>query len=279
MIGTASSITAEINRQSSLAQQIATLQTQISTQNRLINPSDDPAAAARIGVIRGEQANATVWSSNLDAAAATASRVDSTLSTTQNSLTRAIELMTNATTGTLSDDDRAAIANELNGIAADISSDQATKDSNGQPLFPTTAPLQIPIGDGQTITATGSQAQVYGGIAGTTGTDVVSIIRAAAAAVTSNNTAGMASGLDDVNLASAHIINMRAAIGVNASRINTAQNTNQDSQTSLKVERSGLEDTDIAATVTQLQSKMLTLQAAQATFAQINKQTLFSLLS
>ena len=46
-----------------------------------------------------------------------------------------------------------------------------------------------------------------------------------------------------------------------------------------KERRSGLEDTDLTETIARIQSKLLSLEAAQAAFARINRQSLFDLIS
>ena len=72
-------LSAELNRQHKLAQEIARGQSDISTAKRIQAPSDDPAAAARVAQIRLAQANQATWTSNIDAASALASQLDTNL--------------------------------------------------------------------------------------------------------------------------------------------------------------------------------------------------------
>ena len=71
----------------------------------------------------------------------------------------------------------------------------------------------------------------------------------------------------------------RSAQGVRASQLDAADNTLEETSTQLAEERSSLEDTDVAATIMRLNAKTLSLQAAQAAFAKVNRNTLFDLLS
>src|SRR3546814_19506862 len=63
--GTRYRLTAEINRQSDLAREIARAQMEISTQKRILNPSDDPIGAARVAEIDRTQANEEAWRRNV----------------------------------------------------------------------------------------------------------------------------------------------------------------------------------------------------------------------
>src|SRR3546814_2464807 len=67
--GTRYRLTAEINRQSDLAREIARAQMEISTQKRIINPSDEPIGAARVAEIDCTQENEEVWRSDVETAA------------------------------------------------------------------------------------------------------------------------------------------------------------------------------------------------------------------
>src|SRR5688572_8619354 len=107
-------LTAEINRQLKLSSEIARAQSDISSGKRLQTASDDPAAWARIAVIKRVESNQQAWLSNVNTAAAVADQVSSVLDGLQSSFTRAGELMVNANNATNTASDRQAIADELN---------------------------------------------------------------------------------------------------------------------------------------------------------------------
>ena len=113
--GTRSRLTAEIARQSRLAQDIARGQADISSGKRLQAPSDDPAASARIADIRRTQADQKVWSANVEAASSVAAQVDGTLTGVATAFDRAREQMLAASSDTLNDSDRSANALESPG--------------------------------------------------------------------------------------------------------------------------------------------------------------------
>ena len=281
--GTRARLNAEIARQSRLAQEIARGQADISSTKRLQAPSDDPAASARVADIRRTQANQLVWSANIEAASTMAAQVDDTLEGVGTAFDRARELMLAASNGALNDSDRAAIATELRGIADDIVSFAAGKDSRGYPLFPATDALLIPIGPGVRVAATASHADIFEGVQTTAGPmDLEQIVRAAADAVEiadkAARTTATAGALAAVEAGADHIAAERGAQGVRAARIDSVRERLAASGLLLEEERGGLEGTDLTATIARINALQLSLEAAQATFARLNRSTLFDKL-
>lgn len=281
--GTRARLTAEIARQTRLAQEIARGQADISSNTRLQAPSDDPAAAARVADIRRTQADQKIWSANLEAASGVAAQVDTTLKGVGTAIDRARELMLSASTDTLSASDRAAIAIELRGIADDIQGYAAETDSRGYPLFPTTDALLIPISSSVRVAATASRGAIFGNVpTGAGPADLEQIIRAAADATEiadkTQRTAASAAALTDIEAASDHMSAVRGEQGVRAARIDSVRERLASSGLLLDEERGGLEGTNIEETVARISALKLSLDAAQAVFARVNQRTLFDLL-
>ncbi|MDX3884508.1 MAG: flagellin [Sphingomonas sp.] len=273
-------LSAEISRQQKLAAQIARAQADLSNETRLQRASDDPAASARVADIRRAQANEGVWAKNVDAASALATRADTTLGSVANALDRARELMTAANSGTYSDEDRKAMAIELRSIAAEIAELSQTRDSRGQPLFPAGDSLAVPIGPGLFIAPSVSQDGLFTNVATASGgtKDLAAIVSDAANAIEQPDAALRNAAMADVIGATETVTAARADQGVRAARLDTARERFANSGLVLAEERSKLEDTDVTETVAKLQAKQLSLEAAQAAFARINRQTLFDLL-
>lgn len=281
--GTRSRLTAEIARQSRLAQDIARGQADISSGKRLQAPSDDPAASARIADIRRTQADQKVWSANVEAASSVAAQVDGTLTGVATAFDRARELMLAASSDTLNDSDRSAIAVELRGIADDISSYAAERDSRGYPLFPATDALLIPIAPGVRVAATASLADVFQNVQTAGGPmDLEQIVRDAADAVEitdkTTRTATTAIALAAIESGTDHLSSVRGEQGVRAARIDSARERFASSGLLLEEERGNLEGTDLTATIARINAKQLSLEAAQSVFARLNRRTLFDLL-
>lgn len=280
--GTRYHLTTEINRQARLAAEIARAQTQISTGKRLQAPSDDPVAAAQISQIGRTQAEEATWSRNLDVAGALAARADTALTSVARGLDRANELMIAAATGTLSPENRATLAAELKGIAADLAGLADSRDARGDMLFRTDA-LEIPVYNGGTVTPVASRTALFDSVSTAAGIrDIASILADAAAAIVepvdATRKAATDTSLAEVGAALAHITAARGDQGVRASRIDALQERLADSKLQLEEQRSGLESTDITEAVAQLGAKDLSLKAAQAVFARINQTSLFDIL-
>lgn len=276
-------LSAEIARQQKLASGIARAQADISNETRLQRPSDDPTAAARVADIRRSQLNEAGWQKNIDTASATATRADSTLTGVATILDQAREQMTLAVNGTYNENDRKAMAVALRGMADEITGLAATKDSRDQPLFPTGASLAVPIGPGRYVAPSLSQDGVFTNVQTAAGPkDLAQILRDAADAIEladpdARKTASAAS-LDEVVGAVDSTAIARADQGVRSAQLDSARERFATSGLVNAEERGKLENTDIPETVAKLQAKQLSLEAAQAVFARINRQTLFDLL-
>jgi flagellar hook-associated protein 3 FlgL len=112
--------------------------------------------------------------------------------------------------------------------------------------------------------------------------DLEQLVRDAASAIILTDTtarqAASATAMATVDAAAGHLSAVRGEQGVRAARIDSVRERLASSGLLLKEERSGLEDTDITATVARMNAQQLSLEAAQAVFARLNRQTLFDLL-
>ncbi len=263
----------DIARQAALSARIARGQSDIAAGTRLQRASDDPAAAARLAVLRRQAIDNAAWRSNADAAAATAARVDGALGSVSTLLDRARELVTLASSDTVSAADRAGVATELLTLADQIDDLSNERDANGAPLFPAGAAPRLPLGRGLQVAATVSHDGAFG--VGARG--VVTILRDAATAMAGSAVA-RATALSDVSTASDHIAAVRGDLGGRAARIEAIRERLRDIAVTGEEERSALEDTDIAATIARVQADQLSLDAARAMFARVSRSTLFDLL-
>lgn len=278
IVGHRHRLNAEINRQGRLAEEIARAQMEISGKVKILAPSDDPAGAARVGQIKRSQSNEAIWLANAEAASALADRADTSLDSLVALGTRAIELMTAGRSGTVSAESREAYALELEGIAESIRAIQTQIDPRGQRVFPTNDPLEIPVGPSLTISATLPNDAVFG-----VGTDdFATILDEAAASLRiadqATREATTATSLTRVSAASSRAIDAQSAQGSRMSLIDSIKDRFAESKLTLESERSDIEDTDITEAVAKLNAQLLALEASQASFVRINKQSLFSLL-
>jgi len=274
--------TAEINRQTDLAKQIAQLQVSVSTGKRLSAPSDDPGAAQRISEIRQTQADQVVWNNNVAMGTSISSAVDTSLTNISVMLDRAKELVLSGRNDTTSPTDRTAITQELQSIIAKLDSASTANDPTGAPLYPTGTPLAIPVSDTLSLPATAQRDQVFGNIVTANGTQTLQQILGDAITAINGSSASRASAiqtsLDAIDTSISHITQVRADQGVRAQRFDAAAEDLDNTGTDLAAERNGLESTDLTYALSEFQAKQTALQAAQTLFARTNKSTLFDLV-
>lgn len=272
---TGNRMTSEIARQSKLAQDISRTQISISTKKRIQIASDDPTAAARVATIGQAQSDSTTYSGNLSLGASLASQADTALGALSDHMTRARELVIAGASSTATAADRATYAQELRGIASDVAALRATKSSLDQPLFSTGAPTQFRVASGVVVAPVDSAANIFD----RSGVPLTQDLTDAAAALESGNATTIGTALDRVSTAIDHVSDAAGDQGVRAARIDQLTDRNSATGIDMAAERSGLEDTDLTSAIAQLNSQQLTLDAAQAAFARINRRTLFDILN
>jgi flagellar hook-associated protein 3 FlgL len=271
---TGNRMTMEITRQSRLAQNIARTQIAISTGKRIPTASADPIAAARVSQIERAQSNDATWSTNISLAGSLAGQADSVIASLSERMVHARGLMLAGANGTATSADRATYAAELRGIAAHVADLRATQNSLGQPLFATEAAMSLRLDANLVMAPVATAANVFD----SSGTALTQLLIDAAVALETNNTTGIATALNQLGSAVDSVSNAAADQGVRAARIDTLAERNAARGIDMAIERSGLEDTDIASAIATLNGQTLTLEAAQAAFARINRRTLFDIL-
>ena len=272
---TGNRMTSEIARQSKLGQDIARTQISISTKKRIQVASDDPVAAARVATIARTQSDNTSWGGNLALGASLASQADTALAALSDHMIRARELVIAGASNTATAADRATYAKELRGIAADVAELRATKSSLDQPLFAPGAATQFRVDKGVLLAPVDSAGNIFD----RSGVSLTQDLTDAAAALEGGDPTAIGTALDRVTTAIDHVANAAGDQGVRAARIDRLTDRNALSDIDLAAERSGLEDTDLTKAIAQLNAQQLTLDAAQAAFARINRRTLFDILS
>ncbi|HDG1667686.1 TPA: flagellar hook-associated protein FlgL [Kluyvera ascorbata F0526] len=108
---------------------------QMSTGKRVNRASDDPVAASQAVVLSQAQAQNSQFATARTFATQRVSIEESTLSQVTTAIQSAQEKIVNAGNGTLSDDDRASLATELQGIRDQILNLANSTDGNGRYIF------------------------------------------------------------------------------------------------------------------------------------------------
>ena len=268
-------MTREIARQQKMAEQLDRTQIQISSGKKLLRASDDAVAARRIATIGTTQASMTAWAANINSAQAQVSQADSVLQSAANLLTRARELTLSASSDTAGPADRATIAAELNSIAEELDALAATRDANGEPLFAAGTARVVRFDSDVSFAPVPSAADVFA----IDGNSLSTGLRDAATAIAAGDQDGIGAALTTLSTSITHVADQNAALGLSGGRLDRIADSLEVRGIAIADERSAIEDTDLSVAIAQLNAMDLTLSAAQAAFAKINRQTLFDILN
>ena len=108
---------------------------QMSTGKRVVNPSDDPIAASQAVVLSQAQAQNSQYALARTFATQKVSLEESVLSQVTTAIQNAQEKIVYASNGTLSDDDRASLATDIQGLRDQLLNLANTTDGNGRYIF------------------------------------------------------------------------------------------------------------------------------------------------
>lgn len=270
----------EIRRQQTLSQEIAKAQAQVSSGKRLSAPSDDVNSWVEISEIGRLQASYGAWTDNVSYGTSRADKAETNLEQMNNLMTRAKELMLQATSTSTGDAGRTTIATELESLRESLSELLNEADYEGTPVFDDNTTLKVPVGRGIQLEAVGTRQSISEGI-DVDGTPMTldAILSQAIAAVNGGTDADRSAALGAVETGLDHVISEQAKQGIRSQRLSTFGERLEDMSLTLNERRSTLEDTDLTETVAEMDQKLLMLEAAQSAYARINQQSLFDLIS
>lgn len=272
---TGNRMTQEIARQSRMALQIATKQAQISTGKKFQRASDDPAAVSRLAELNRAQTNDAARARNIGLGITLTAQADGQLRNMSNLLARTQQLAVSGANSALSPDSRAAIALEMRALADEIDAISLVQSSTGEPLFPPGNANAIRFDDDSAFAPVPAREDIFeiGGVA------ITQIVRDAASAIEAGNPTLTGTSLTAISGAVGHVADSNAKVGINAARLERLQEQSAQRGISLSEERSSLEYTDLTSAIAELNSMTLTLEAAQAAFARINRRSLMDFLT
>jgi len=273
---TTQSLNAEILRQQRMAREIATEQGKISTGFKLNQSSDNPQDWVQISLVGRQQSINSAWQSNLTFADSRAVKASANLNDINNLMSRVTELLVTATSTAGGSPGREAAAFELEGIRTTINDLLNQTDYQGQPVFDDTNTVNIPVSTGLAVEPVPTRQSISDNVIGTRSLD--DILGDAIASLRTGTDEDRNDALNDARKTLDHVIVAQSIQGVRSQRLDDISARLTDASLAMTERRSTLEDTDLTETITKLQSKLATLEAAQAVFARIGKQSLFDYL-
>ena len=293
---------------SNLQNELATSQAKISSQKQVLNPSDAPGQAANILRLHSIIDRQTTFGRTIESAQTRLNNEDSALSSANDAVIRIKELTIQASNGTMDSNSRQVIATEMSGLRDHLLSLANTTDTTGNYIFsgskvrtpPFSADaagvvgykgdqtrMRVEIGEQRmvTINRPGTSAFVRVVRKETDGSETgrgffqaVDDLIAAVRAQGSTGASGMQRGLGEMDALQTGLNLAQADAGTDLNILDLQNNVLEDTKLNLKTVLSKSEDLDITAAITQMQKQLMSLQAAQSSFAKISELTLFSYL-
>jgi flagellar hook-associated protein 3 FlgL len=288
------SVDAMLARQADLAK----TELQVASGKRILRPSDDPSAAVRILDLQESQQRLAQYQRNADAAYARLGHEETALQGVEDLLQRVRELAVRANNGTLSAEDRYAVAAEVREHMDSFLQLANTRDANGEYIFAGFQSLSQPfshdgngnfsysgdggqrmvqIGDSREV-AIGDPGSIFMGLAAADGgnTNIGEVLYDLATTLESGN--GYPDAITDIDTAFTSLFNTRAKIGARMNAIDDQKTANEAFDLAVADVKSTLEDLDYAEAISRFNQQLTALQASQQSFMKIQDLSLFNFL-
>jgi flagellar hook-associated protein 3 FlgL len=283
----------------SLRAKAENLQRQIGTGERLSRSSDDPVAAARLRTLDRSERLSEVSQRSSDLAQTDLKLADDALGSVANVISRAKELAIQAATGTLSDNQRAAIGLEIADLKKGLLLIANGKNATGHALFGgraadvayqdtpggatyvgTTAADPVDLGDGQAVTPALTGPELFDFDVDGAPSDLFQVLGTLAAALQGGGDpvaasrdamSGLDAGLEKVTTA-------QTVIGARMSWVDMMDQRRDATGELVAEEKKDIGGADLATTMTRLQEITTVLEASQASFVRLSNLTLFDMI-
>ena len=285
---------------SSLRKQAEGMQGQIGSGERLSRSSEDPLAAAKLRSLARRERLSEIDQRNSDRAATDLRLADNSLSSLANSIIRARDLALQAGSSTLTDDNKKAIAAEIDVLRDNIFALANTRDGEGESLFGgaifgpaysesggvvtyiggTTAPV-TELGDGQTVERSLIGPDVFSFNAPSGATDIFKVLADFSIALNAGGataTAAASDALAALDPALEKTTTAQTVIGTRMAWVETMDDRRVMTDELIYQERESVGGADLASTITRLQELMTVLEASQASFVRLSGLSLFDQL-
>lgn len=271
---------------------------QVASGKRILRPSDDPSAAARILDLGESQQRLAQFQRNADMAQAKLDQEESALVGIENLLQRVRELAVRGNSDTLGPEGRQAVATEVRELMESFLQLANTQDANGEYVFAgfhsqtrpfshdgvggfsyagDTGQRKVQIGDSREV-AVGDPGTIFMQLAAAGGgtTNVGEIMYRLAVNLAAGN--GDSNAIADMDTAFNTLFETRAKIGARMNAIQDQKVSNASFDLAVADVRSTLEDLDYAEAVSRFNQQLTALQASQQAFMRVQDLSLFNFL-
>ena len=292
----------QMNRQQS---NVAEMQAKLASGKSLVKPSDDAEKATLIQRLNSAMQRQDIYQLSLDRADSRIRMEETALSSAQDMLQRIRELAIQGNSDTLSSADRNIIAKEVSSLRDALFSLANTEDESGNYIFSGTAvktpafardsdnkiyyngdqnQISVDISEYRQVKVNRAGDVVFNSVERTDAdgdveeVEFFNVLDDFVSALNSGGDQMLSRGLKEISTLTDDMALSLADVG---SRLNTVESQRDIiDETKLRYQEllSNAEDLDYATAVTKLSAQVLSLEAAQASFAKISQLNLFNYL-
>jgi flagellin len=244
----------------------------LSSGYRINRAADDAAGLAISEKMRGQIGGLAQAQRNAQDGISLVQTAEGALTEVHSMLQRVRDLKVQFDNGTLSDDDKGAIAAEVTQIASEVKSITTETKFNGQSLFGASGfTFQVGANNGETIATDAANLSGAIGSAGTGGLSELTALSSASLAKTALSSGGTLADVGTIDNAIKNVSTIRANFGAVQNRLEHRLNNLATYQENLTASESRIRDVDMAAEMTKFTKLNILQQAGTSMLAQANQ--------
>ncbi len=289
----------QMNRQQS---KIAEMQAKLASGKQVVKPSDDSEKSAVIQRLQTAIDRQSVYERSLDTAENRLASEESALMSSERILQRIRQLAVQSNTDTLSVDDKEILANEITSLREELLSLANTQDANGNYVFAGSnvqakafdvnadgdiiyqgdkTQTSVDISDQRRLVLNRAGDEVFASVdrvvdGDTQNISFFKVIDDFAQALATDDEDALNLGLEEISSITEGMGASIADLGSRISTVNNQREILEDTNLRYQDLLSNAQDLDYATAVTKLSAELLSLEAAQASFAKISQLSLFN---
>ena len=289
----------QMNRQQS---KIAEMQAKLASGKQIVKPSDDSEKSAVIQRLQTAIDRQAVYERSLDTAENRLASEESALMSSERILQRVRQLAVQGNTDTLSVDDKEILANEIASLREELLSLANTQDANGNYVFAGSnvqvkafdvnadgdiiyqgdkTQTSVDISDQRRLVLNRAGDEVFASVdrvvdGDTQNISFFKVIDDFAQALAIDDEDALNLGLEEISSITEGMGASIADLGSRISTVNNQREILEDTNLRYQDLLSNAQDLDYATAVTKLSAELLSLEAAQASFAKISQLSLFN---
>ena len=289
----------QMNRQQS---KIAEMQAKLASGKQIVKASDDSEKSAVIQRLQTAIDRQSVYERSLDTAENRLASEESALMSSERILQRIRQLAVQSNTDTLSVDDKEILANEITSLREELLSLANTQDANGNYVFAGSnvqakafdvnadgdiiyqgdkTQTSVDISDQRRLVLNRAGDEVFASVdrvvdGDTQNISFFKVIDDFAQALATDDEDALNLGLEEISSITEGMGASIADLGSRISTVNNQREILEDTNLRYQDLLSNAQDLDYATAVTKLSAELLSLEAAQASFAKISQLSLFN---